>query len=58
MWVKISKEKTDPLCLRVSVGGTKEVGYYLVYRGDNEQKIEDMLVATLKAFKEMRTRKT
>lgn len=49
---KISKEPTDPLCLRASIGGTKNLGYYLVFRGDDMQEIEDMLTETLEAFKE------
>ncbi len=39
---KIVKESDDPLCQRVSLGGTKKEGYYLVFRGDIED-IEDMI---------------
>lgn len=52
--VKIIKEPTDPICLRVSMGGTKKVGYYLVFRGDNMEDIEEMLSETLEAFKKAR----
>lgn len=31
--VKIVKKPDDPLCTRVSMGGTLEIGYYFVYRG-------------------------
>lgn len=48
--VKITKEKTDPICLRASIGGTKSDGYYVVFRGDNMDDIESMLVETLKAY--------
>lgn len=47
---KIIKEPDDPLCLRVSIGGTPKTGYYLVYRGDPEQ-IETMLTEMLKSFR-------
>ena len=39
---KIIKEENDPLCLRASIGGTKENGFYIVYRG-NENEILEML---------------
>ena len=52
--VKIIKETTDPMCMRVSIGGLKEEGYYLVYRGDNMEDIENMLTDTLEAFKRAR----
>jgi hypothetical protein len=32
--VKIIKEPDDPICPRMSAGGTDAIGYYLVYRGD------------------------
>ena len=32
--VVIIKEPDDPGCLRVSMGGNTDTGYYLVYRGD------------------------
>lgn len=52
--VKIIKEPTDPICLRVSMGGTKKVGYYLVFRGDSMEDIQEMLSETLEAFKKAR----
>lgn len=30
----IIKQQDDPACLRASIGGTEEDGYYLVFRGD------------------------
>jgi len=32
--VRIIRGPTDPLCVRISVGGTEEVGYYCVFRGN------------------------
>lgn len=37
--VAILKSPDDPACLRASVGGTEEIGYYLNYRG----KLDDVL---------------
>ena len=34
--IRILKSPDDPKALRVSMGGTKEIGYYLVFRGDKE----------------------
>jgi len=31
--VKIMQNPDDPLCPRISAGGVKALGYYLVYRG-------------------------
>jgi hypothetical protein len=45
------RKKTDPECLRVSIGGRAEVGYYCVFRGDNLNEIETMLKDVLKSFK-------
>lgn len=52
--ISITRKETDPICMRVSVGGTKEVGYYLTFRGDDMQQIEDMLTDALTAFKQAR----
>lgn len=52
--IKIIKEPTDTQCMRASIGGGKEAGYYLVYRGDSMEDVEDMLSETLEAFKEAR----
>ncbi len=30
---KITKEENDPICMRASIGGKPEIGFYLVYRG-------------------------
>jgi hypothetical protein len=35
--IKILREDNDPEALRVSIGGTPEVGYYFVYRGEPQQ---------------------
>lgn len=49
--VKVVREETDPMCLRASIGGSKKDGYYLVYRGDNVDDIEQMLTETLEALR-------
>ena len=54
--IKISKEETDPVCLRASIGGKKDMGYYLVFRGDNFQEIEDMLIDATEGFKQAHKR--
>jgi hypothetical protein len=39
--VNVSRYADDPLCLRVSIGGGKEIGgYYCTYRGTREETIE------------------
>jgi hypothetical protein len=48
--VIIKKELTDPICMRASIGGLND-HYYLVYRGDNLDNIEEMLSDVLTAFK-------
>ena len=48
--IKIFKKPTDPLCMRVSIGGLKSEGYYLTFRGDNMDDIQSMLEETLEAF--------
>ena len=48
--IKIMQEPTDPQCMRASIGGLKEEGYYLVFRGDNLNDIEEMLKETYEAF--------
>lgn len=37
---KIIKEKDDPMTNRLSIGGSKEEGCYIVYRGDTKDCIE------------------
>jgi hypothetical protein len=32
--IKVTKEPDDPICPRASIGGTKEIGYYCIYRGE------------------------
>lgn len=41
--VQITREAPDTLCLRASVGGTPELGYYLVYRAEDPSAIVTML---------------
>lgn len=51
-FISFTKEKTDPLALRVSLGGTPEVGYYMVFRGDDMNQVEEMLTEALESFKQ------
>ena len=48
--VVIEKKEDDPEALRASIGGRKDKGYYLVFRGDDEEIIM-MLHAMTGAFR-------
>lgn len=54
--IKISREKTDPICMKASIGGNEQYGYYLVFRGDSMQEMEQMLIDTTEAFKQAHKR--
>jgi hypothetical protein len=30
----------DPLCLRISIGGREEIGYYCMFRGNQKEVVE------------------
>lgn len=47
--VSIQHEESDPICLRASIGGQAEEGFYIVYRGDRT-KVLEMLKHVTKAF--------
>lgn len=47
--VKIIKKPDDPICPRVSMGGNKLFGYYIVYRG-NLLDIKEMFDQCYKAI--------
>jgi len=47
--VQIEKMETDPMALRVSLGGNEKDGYYLRYRGDRDAVLK-MLIDGLKSF--------
>jgi hypothetical protein len=47
--VIIKREATDPLCMRASIGGTPELGYYLTWRADDPLAVLEMLRVTLHA---------
>ena len=49
--VFIQKKRTDPLCMRASIGGSAEKGYYCTFRADNIDQVEEMLTTVLEAFK-------
>jgi len=51
-YISFTKEKTDPRALRVSLGGTPKLGYYMVFRGEDMDQVEEMLYEALEAFKE------
>jgi len=34
--IQIIKGKDDPICPRISIGGTPQKGYYISYRGPEE----------------------
>lgn len=38
--VVITKKPNDPLCTRVSIGGSDRLGHYFVYRGKLEEAIK------------------
>lgn len=50
--IKIKRETTDPICMRASIGGNAFMGYYLVFRGEDMQEIEDMLIDCTEGFKQ------
>jgi hypothetical protein len=53
--VRIVKKSDDPMCLRVSSGGSHKVGWYCVYRGPISDAIEcltDILSALRQVEKE------
>lgn len=47
--IKIIKKEDDPLALRASIGGDAVIGYYLVYRGD-EDAVASMIAEVLGEF--------
>jgi hypothetical protein len=47
--LSIRREPTDPLAMRASIGGTPEIGYYLVWRGDDPLAVIQMLRTVLTA---------
>lgn len=49
--VTVRKLPDDPLCLRASLGGLSEMGFYLSYRGDG-MRVRELLEAALSALKE------
>ena len=49
--ISIIREPIDQIALRVSMGGKKGIGYYLVFRGGDMNEIEDLLSEGLEAFK-------
>lgn len=48
-YVRISREETDPLAMRASIGGVPGVGFYLVWRGDDPHAVVAMLRTVLTA---------
>jgi len=52
--IRITKEENDPICLRASIGGKAEEGFYITYRGDR-QAILTMLRTVVSAFEKYQT---
>ncbi len=55
---KVVKEKDDPMTNRLSVGGSKEEGCYVVYRGETEDCVsvlEQAVIALRKAAQKNKT---
>jgi hypothetical protein len=52
--IKLIQKPNDPTCLRLSIGGTKDVGFYCVFRGD-KSAITECLEEILQALKSGRT---
>lgn len=48
--IKLKQQTKDPSALRASIGGNKEHGYYVTFRG-NMDDVQTMLEDTLTAFK-------
>lgn len=51
--VHIKKLTDDPLCLRLSLGGSRGDGFYFVFRGDSDA-IHNMLCNAMDAFQQYR----
>lgn len=49
--VKLMQHPDDPLCLRASCGGTDEIGYYCVFRGERTEIVKclEHIVKALKS---------
>lgn len=46
----VSREPTDPICMRVSIGGKRDVGFYITVRGDDLEEIKELIKETLEAL--------
>lgn len=53
---KVIKEKDDPMTNRLSIGGSKAEGCYIVFRG-NINDCEKVLEEALKAFQKVKQSK-
>ncbi len=51
MKIELIQKPTDPICTRASIGGSPEIGFYCIFRGDKPQVIE-CLEAILKGLKD------
>jgi len=54
MIVKIVKAPADPICSRVSIGGSDDLGVYCVYRGDLDRAIKVVREALNKLVSDQR----
>ena len=47
---RIIREETDPLAIRLSIGGTKAAGNYLVFRADDPKEALKILQEATESF--------
>ncbi len=45
MKIKVMRAPADPICTRVSLGGSAQLGYYCTFRGSMEQSIAALRLA-------------
>lgn len=55
-FLHIEKQESDPLAIRISAGGTRRDGSYIVYRGPID-KVRDILIDILAATTELQEMK-
>jgi hypothetical protein len=49
--VKLMQHDDDPMCLRASCGGTEDIGYYCVFRGERSEIVKclERIITALKS---------
>lgn len=48
---RITREPADPMATRISLGGVKQVGYYLTFRAEDPAEVIPILEAMLEEYK-------